>query len=304
VPDVRLVFTSDLHLEHHPEVTRLVAARARALAADILVIAGDLGGQGDAQARALGELAEGAPHVAFVPGNHDLWSHRGTADSRARYLELLPAACARAGVIYLPGGPVDCQGVTLVGQTGWYDFSLRDRRFDDAIPLDCYRRGQYERLSWTDTHLVRWPGLDPEGLTAWMTERLAHDLALAPRDRPAVVVTHMLPWGELTAHRRLPWAFVRGFLGAASLGQAIGAAVDDGLPVVQAICGHSHFGRRAVVRSPRGAAIPAALAPIGTPREARRMGFTSLDDLIAHRLRVVDIAVPAHARARLLLAAA
>lgn len=315
VPAVRLVFTSDLHLEHQPEVAELVAARARHLGADILVIAGDLGGHGQVVHAGLAALAQGAPHVAFVPGNHDLWctpaahlerpdtSPDDALDSRARYLERWPAWCARAGVRYLPSGPLDACGVTLLGQTGWYDYSLRDRRADHAIPREAYVRGRYERLGWADKHLVRWPDLDDAGLTRFMDARLVADLAAAPRDRPAVVVTHMLPFDALCAFRPLPWSFVRGFLGARSTGAAILDAVGAGLPVAQVIAGHSHFARRTAVRA-HGRVVPCALAPIGTPRERARMGIGTLAELVAHRLRVVELAAPAHTRARRALASA
>src|SRR5438093_1759702 len=42
---MRLVFSSDLHVEHHPQVAGLIAARARRLGAEVLVIAGDVGGR-------------------------------------------------------------------------------------------------------------------------------------------------------------------------------------------------------------------------------------------------------------------
>jgi hypothetical protein len=299
---VRLAFTSDLHVEQNPEVAALVAAAARRHGADVLVIAGDLAGGPGARAPALAALAGGAPRVVFVPGNHDLWARRG-GDSRALYLDAIPAECARAGVTYLPAGPVDCGGVTLVGQTGWYDYSLADPAL--PVPVAAYENGVYGKLAWSDHHFVKWPGLarpdghvDDRALAAWMIERLAADLAAAPRDRPAVVVTHMLPWGALAARRPLPWGFVRGFLGAAGLGEAIVGAARAGLPVAATICGHTHFARRVRVTAPGGRAFVAAVSPVGYPREHRRMGFPDLAAVVARRVRVVDVDVPALARLR------
>ncbi len=305
---MRLVFTSDLHVEHHPEVARLVAARARRLGADVLVIAGDLGGRAGVLAAALEALAAGAPVVAFVPGNHDLWCGADDpADSRERYLETLPAHCARAGVRYLPLGAVSACGVTLLGQTGWYDYSLRDPALAAAVPLSAYHEGRFGRLAWSDRHFVRWPGcagadgrVDDVALTAWMAARLRADLAAAPRDRPAIVVTHMLPFDGLAARRPLPWGFVRGFLGARSLGDAILAAASGSsgpgpLDVALAICGHTHFARRTTIRA-GGRVVHAITSPIGYPREYKRMGFADIAALVEHRVRAIEIAVPAHAR--------
>ena len=295
---MRLVFSSDLHVEHHPEVALLVAARARRLGAEVLVIAGDVGGRPSVTAPALAQLADGAPTVVFVPGNHDLWC----GDSHARYLHELPEECARAGVRYLPAGPIGASGITFLGQTGWYDYSLRDPALAAAVPLSAYREGRFGRLAWSDRHFVRWAAcagadglVDDAALTAWMTARLRADLAAAPRDRPAVVVTHMLPFDGLAARRPLPWGFVRGFLGARSLGDAIVDAATGGLDVALAISGHTHFARRTAVRA-GSRVIHAVTSPIGYPREYKRMGFAGIAALVEHRVKAVDIDVPAHAR--------
>jgi predicted MPP superfamily phosphohydrolase len=285
-PFLRLAFTSDLHIDHHPEVVDLVAARAREAEVDVLVVAGDVSSREPRVADALDRLADEVPRVAFVPGNHDLWVRDGDPDSRERYEETIPALCARAGVVCLTEGPIDVGGVTLVGQTGWYDYSLADPAL--GIPASDYRRGRFGKLLWTDKQLIRWPGLDDEALTAWMTERLARDLAAAPRDRPAVVVTHMLPFVELATSRPLPWGFVRGFLGATSLGRAIADAVASGLEVAQVISGHTHFARRADLEL-GGRMVPAETSPIGYPREVARQA----PDLVAHvaeRVRIVTVA--------------
>lgn len=281
---MRLAFTSDLHVDHHPEVVDRIACAVRAARADLLVIAGDICARLAAVEAALARLADAAPQVAFVPGNHDLWcDDEGPGDSRDRYLDLLPALCARAGVACLSAGPLDAGPVTLVGQTGWYDYSLRDPAFEDTVPLAAYRGKRFGRLAWSDPHFIRWPGLDDEGLTAWMTARLARDLAAAPRAKPVVVVTHMLPFEELAVRGPLPWGFVRGFLGAASLGAAIRAAAADGVAVTRVIAGHTHFARRAAVDG-----IPCETSPIGYPREYARAG--DLSARVADRVRVVEVA--------------
>jgi hypothetical protein len=234
----------------------------------------------------------------FVPGNHDLWC----GDSHARYLRELPAECARAGVGYLPTGPVAACGITLLGQTGWYDYSLRDPALAAAVPLSAYRDGRFGRLAWSDRHFVHWPEcagadgrVDDAALTVWMTARLRADLAAAPRDRPAVVVTHMLPFDGLAARRPLPWGFVRGFLGARALGDAIVEAAAGGLDIALAISGHTHFARRTTVRA-GSRVVHAVTSPIGYPREYKRMGFPDVAALVEHRVRVVEIDVPAHVR--------
>jgi Icc-related predicted phosphoesterase len=272
-----IAFTSDLHVDHHPEVVDLVAERAAGAAA--LVVAGDVSARPHVVAATLERLRRAVPRVAFVPGNHDLW---GT-DARARYVEELADVCDRAGVEYLPAGPIAVDGVTLVGQTGWYDYSFADPTL--GIPLEAYEAGRHGPLAWGDKRYFRWPGLSDAELTAWMAERLAHDLSLVPRARPVWVVTHMLPFVELVARRPTPWGFVNGFLGAASLGETIAAAAERGVPVARVIAGHTHFRREAALTL-GGRTIVAETSPIGYPREVKMRG-TDLAVHVAERVRCV-----------------
>ena len=287
---MRIAFTSDLHTDHHPELVDLIAARVAGVA-DVLIVAGDVSPSLDHLAEVLERLRAVVPVVAFVPGNHDLWCVPGAPDSRTRYLELFPAVCASVGATYLPLGPVALDGVTLVGQTGWYDYSLRDPALDGAIPLEAYARGSLGALSWSDKQFVVWPGLDDRGLTAFMVDRLAADLAAArPSGAPVWVVTHMLPFVELVVRRPLPWGFVNGFLGATAMGATIVDAARTGLPIVQTVSGHTHFRRSAVIDA--GACrFPAETSPIGYPREVSRQA-PSLAAHVADRVRMVDIAPP------------
>ncbi|MCU1281672.1 MAG: calcineurin-like phosphoesterase family protein, partial [bacterium] len=127
---MRLALTSDLHVDHHPEVVPLVAERVRALAPDVLIVAGDLSSKLDTLEAALAALRGSAPRLVFVAGNHDLWTLPGAPSSRERYEREIPALCARAGVDAIGAAPVDIGGVVFCGVTGWYDYSLRNRELD------------------------------------------------------------------------------------------------------------------------------------------------------------------------------
>ncbi|HKA87705.1 MAG TPA: metallophosphoesterase [Haliangiales bacterium] len=272
-----IAFTSDLHVDHHPEVVDLVAERAAGAAA--LIVAGDVSARPEVVAATLERLRGSVAKVAFVPGNHDLWGK----DARRRYLDELADACDRAGAEYLPAGPISVDGVTVCGQTGWYDYSFADQAL--GIPREAYEAGRYGPLAWGDKRYFRWPGSGDAELTAWMVERLARDLSLVPRDRPVWVVTHMLPFVELVARRPAPWGFVNGFLGAAALGEAIAAAAARGVPVARTIAGHTHFRREAVVDL-GGRSVVAETSPIGYPREVKMRG-TDLVAHVAERVRCV-----------------
>ena len=282
---MRLAFTSDLHAEHHVEVVDLITRRAVEAGVDVLIVAGDVTPDLAELARVLRHFREHVPRVAFVPGNHDLWCSAATPDSRTRYFEAMPELCAAAAVDYLPSGPVVLDGVTLVGQTGWYDYSLRDPALD--VPMSAYERGVLGTLSWSDKRFVVWPGADDRERSALMTARLAADLAAAPRDRPAWVVTHMLPFVDLVARRPLPWGFIGGFLGSSALGDVIVEAAESGLEVTQVVSGHTHL-RRATTVAAGARSFPAETSPIGYPREVLLFGSGSLEEHVNSRLRIVS----------------
>ncbi|HJZ89086.1 MAG TPA: metallophosphoesterase [Polyangia bacterium] len=272
---MRVAFTSDLHVEHHPDVTRLLVRRLEALAPDILIVAGDISDDllvVESTLRALRPQA--ARRGLFVPGNHELWT-RGdgtsgaahTVSSRERYLDALAEHVTAAGFDYLPAGPVVEAGVGFVGQTGWFDYSLRNRAHDAAISLEVYRRKRFGALRWNDGVRVRWPDgaglLDDPDLSAWMVGRLQADLAAVPGGA-RVVVTHHLPFPELVFVRgALPWDYLNAFLGSRTLGQTILRAPG----VERVVCGHTHARRRAVLRSADGRRVVAETSPIGYPRE-------------------------------------
>jgi 3',5'-cyclic AMP phosphodiesterase CpdA len=286
---MRLALTSDLHVEHHPEVIPLVAERVRALAPEVLIVAGDVSPRLETLEEALAALRQAAPRVLFVPGNHDLWMLPGTPSSRARYEVEIPALCARAGVDALGQAPVEIGGVVFAGVTGWYDYSLRNQALDGTFTLDDYRRGAWGRLRWNDTARVVWPG--DEGAEWTPSEICDHQVALLEQQlaaagaRPTVVVTHHLPFaGLVTSRGELPWDFINGFMGSARLGQAMCRAANVRLGV----CGHTHFRKRVDVEG-AGGRFSVETSPVGYPREyARYLGLT-LPAHVADRVTAIDL---------------
>jgi Icc-related predicted phosphoesterase len=288
---MRIALTSDLHVEHHPEVVPLIVERTRALAVDVLVVAGDVSHDLGRLAEALAALKQAAPRLVFVPGNHDLWCSPGTPSSSARYEEAIPALCARAGVDALGHAPVEIGGVAFVGVTGWYDFSLRNRELDGTFTLDDYRRGAWGRLRWNDQSRVTWTDeegqlLDAQAICDQQVASLERQLSEVG-DRPTVAVTHHLPFAELvTSMGELPWDFINGFMGAARLGEAMRRA-----PNVRLACaGHTHFRKRASIEG-SGGRFMAEVSPIGYPREYKRMAGLTLAERVATRVALVDLGV-------------
>jgi 3',5'-cyclic AMP phosphodiesterase CpdA len=263
---VRVAFTSDLHVEHHPEVVTLVAQRVETLAPDVFVLAGDISHDLAVVEETLRAVA--GRRTLFVPGNHELWA----ADSRVRYLDELRECATRAGVTYLPAGPQVIDGFAFAGQTGWFDYSMRNRARDVEISLDIYKKKRLGALRWNDGVRARW-GEEDEDVSRWMADRLAADLRAAPADLPRVVVTHHLPFSDLVFVRgSMPWDFLNAYMGARVLGEAIAGAGG----VVRTISGHTHARRRAEVGN-----LVAEVSPIGYPRE---YGEGNLARRVIHRV--------------------
>ena len=293
LPRMRIALTSDLHVDHHPEVVALVAERVRRLEPDVLVVAGDVSSAVDHVEAALAGLRASAPHAVFVPGNHDLWctpNVAGTPNSRARYEEVLPARAQAAGFVPLGHTPVELPTssgpVQFVGVTGWYDYSLRNRQLDATFTLDDYQRGTWGRLRWNDKVRIVWPGeageLDDPAICREQVALLEAQLA-AVGERPTVVVTHHLPFVELTTSKgEPPWDFLNGFMGSSALGAAILRAPG----VKLALAGHTHF-RRSARLDGAGGAVRAEVSPIGYPREYGRAGL-DLAARVAERVTLVE----------------
>jgi metallophosphoesterase superfamily enzyme len=75
VAEPRLLAVSDLHVGY-PQNRELVAGLRPRSAADWLLVAGDVGERLPDIEWTLRTLSERFAQVVWVPGNHDLWTHR------------------------------------------------------------------------------------------------------------------------------------------------------------------------------------------------------------------------------------
>ncbi len=271
---MRIAATSDLHLDHPPNrrVFEIMLERLRATPVDLLLVAGDLASSRDEVADALDILGTLPPRVAFVPGNHDLWSPwrqvaSGQVNTWDIYREALLERSTRAGVHYLPAHPLVLGNLAVVGVTGWYDYSLATRVarffFDDK----AFRRGYHGAYAWSDPLRTEFRTDTGEVMSdAQVTETMARDLEAQLRDLPAhvatvVAVTHVVPFKELVPSRPF---FARDFF-TAFLGSRRYGAILSGDPRVRvAVCGHTHTPSRK-----RIGGIQAVCSPLGYPREWR-----------------------------------
>ena len=267
---MEVAFTSDLHVDANPQGCELLFQALDAQPPDVLILAGDVTHDLTQLQDTLAGLRDAAPHRLFVPGNHELWCEEGET-SEDRYVQAIPALCRAAGWVPLHVEPFALGGVAFVGETGWYDYSFRNRALDGQIPLSQYGEKRYGKLVWMDGVYCRWPWLTDADVLAYMAGRLRRKLGetAAPR---VVAVTHFLPFAELvTVRRQLPWDYLNAFMGAEPLGQVLR---EDGR-VVRAIAGHTHVAGHVVIDG-----IEAQVSPVGYPRERK----TGLREHIGSRL--------------------
>ena len=207
---VNIQLLSDLHLESHPHFKA-----APAPAADLLVLAGDIGSYQPGSALTAHGIADfglarfsplpvaqggaGWPvPVLFIPGNHE-YDGLDFDTTHARLRE----SCSRLGITWLERETVVFQRVRLIGCTLWTDFdalSEEAARFGD-ITIGEQLKAREKAFRAANYYLKKnhsFQGSEPMladavrelGLQnqAWLRAALAQ-----PFDGKTVVVTHFAP---------------------------------------------------------------------------------------------------------------
>ena len=203
-----LLAVSDLHVAY-PQNRQLVADLRPRSAADWLLVAGDVGERLPDIEWALRTLSERFAQVVWVPGNHDLWTHRTDPvqlRGEQRYRRLVEF-CQRLGVLTPedpypvwdgPGGPVRIVPLFLL-----YDYSFRP---DGAqTKAESLARAYQTGVVCTDE---RWLHPDPyPSAEEWCWARVEATqarLAALPPGPPAVLVNHFPLIREPTRVLRYP----------------------------------------------------------------------------------------------------
>lgn len=291
---LRIATVSDLHTDfaENRELVVRLAAEIHTRGADVVVVNGDISHEDERIERALLAFGAVAPRVAYVPGNHDLWSRvpgleeRTDLNSWDRYRVRLRDIAVAAGAHYLPAEPLVIDGVGLVGSAGWYDYSFAEPWVTTEVGLPALRSKRHGAFQWSDAALVAFrhadgARMDDAEVAASIEAELASALARLEADpsvRAVVACTHHQPYREVVYRTgTLPWEFLCAFMGSEGLGRAISAHGK----VRVAVYGHSHIvgdteidGRRVY-----GTAL-------GYPRERRGL---SVEDVVRTRIGWIEL---------------
>jgi len=260
---MRIIATSDLHhdIARSKGPAEQIAADICAAGGDVLILVGDSAcGESTSMDRVLSLFERFRGDKLAVAGNHELWTYGG-ASSLHRYENELDDACSRNGFHYLDKAPYTRDGLAIVGNVGWYDYSFLPKSM--GIPLRFFEHriapgaaSRCEELKhlftpnddiassalevttrWMDGVRVRLGQSDYE-FTQRLADRLASDIEqVQERATHVVAAIHTLPFFELVPHSILPnLEFATAFLGAERLGKVL----LDHPRVTHAFCGHSH----------------------------------------------------------------
>lgn len=280
---------SDIHTDYaeNREAVVKLAGRIHEAGADVVLIAGDVSHKNDRISRALKAFREVAPHVVYVPGNHDLWfdvpgaPHRTDLDTWHRYHVELKALAEAAGAHYLPAEPLVLDGVAIVGSCGWYDYSLAPAWVRATVDEGTLAAKQFGGVMWRDALCIAFRTgsgrlMNDVEVARRMESELRDQLErVAARSdvREVVVATHHQPFYEVVERTgQLPWEYFNAFMGSAGLGEVIRS-----VPKVKTVVyGHTHVvGEHAVGE------IRVFGTPLGYPRERRGL---SEEDILRTRI--------------------
>ncbi len=292
--EVRIASVSDLHVDFADNRNAVVklATHIHRLQADLVIIAGDDSHLNHHIERALEAFGLAAPQVAYLPGNHDLWtpvkdiSQHREIDTWQRYYQELKELTHSQKAHYLPEKPLQIGSVAIAGTCGWYDYSLLAPHLRAEMGAEALRSKRFGNAIWQDARFTRFKGADGEPMEddqvcrKMELELLAQleDLDANPEISEIVLVTHHLPFYELlTRTGELRKDFYHAFMGSTGLGDVIRSSKK----VKSAIYGHIHRPHQTTISG-----IEVKARPLGYPRDRNGM---SVEEMVKNSIAWIEI---------------
>lgn len=274
---MKIAYTSDVHADITLNNGRLVPYlinRVEEIKPDIFVIAGDISNTLSSLDGTLRLFNELSCLKVMVPGNHDVWiesnnSLRKGKDSFYKYRHAIPQVCSQNGFICPITEPYIIDNTAIVGNIGWYDYTLADSRLANTYKFMDYVRGTFEEGSWNDTKYAVWlknpdstnwkerlKAFSNKSLFEMLLEELKSSILKIPDDiRKVLIVLHTAPFKECIIPYDNPSPF-DAYEGSSKIGEFIKAVSRD--REISIICGHRHkkllldMGNIKLYRSPVG----------------------------------------------------
>lgn len=285
---MRIGAISDIHADSNGEVYDSFIDRLLKILGskklDVLIIPGDIGGRKKSIIEFFQKSQQlDIPYKFYVPGNHDLWTNNNTS-SWEYYLTKLPEICSAYGWKFLPQNPIKINSTLFIGSPGWYDYSTRNKTYDNEVFIEDYKVKYYQGARWMDAEYIHF-GMSDEQVSKMFLDQLVKDFENSILDdvKSVVCVTHIVPFKKFVLHKKyLHWDFFSAFIGNISIGEFI-----KKLPVEKkhAIFGHTHF--PSVLELEDG--LTAHCVPLGYQYEIIKRGDNSLEDAIERSLSVFEI---------------
>jgi calcineurin-like phosphoesterase family protein len=218
---VRLIFTSDLAFgdDRHSKLTAL-SDELSAAQPDVMILAGNLGGDSDEIESLLNQLSKIQCRKAAIFGNQDVWNRHGQG-SESLWSTILPEMLAQYGFTYLEHENLVIDRIGLCGSIAWYDYSGRDPQLKYTVEQYAELKGLVNQ----DAEYIDWQWSDQEFASHRQVE-LANRLETLERDRQTdhvVVITHFPVFGDALIRKPADqrWNFGMAYTFNLTLGRGI-----------------------------------------------------------------------------------
>ncbi len=274
---MKVAYTSDVHADitlNNGRIIPYLVKRVQEIKPDVFVIAGDISNTLSSMDGTLKLFNELSCLKVMVPGNHDVWIESNNSlkkgkDSFYKYRHAIPKVCSQNGFLYPISEPFIIDNTAIVGNIGWYDYTLADSRLTSTYNFMDYVRGTFEEGSWNDTKYAVW--LKNPDSTSWrerlktfsnnsvfvmLLEELKNSVQKIPDNiRKVLIVLHTAPFKECIIPKGEPSPF-DAYEGSAQIGGFIKSISED--REISIICGHRHkklfldMGNIKLYRSPVG----------------------------------------------------
>ena len=182
---MRIGFISDIHIDINKEwgIGGAIAEGARALNIERLYIAGDVSNSATLSLSFVKAMKERfGIDTYLIPGNHDYFSFDGSF-GRMRHT-------------FLNSFPHVIDGVGIMGDSGWYDYTWLPR-YQNFLDAAKGRAGGYG-TKWPDHRFINYPNV--RGDTArWLSKvclnnlHRQHDILNSHNIQQTIIITHMVP---------------------------------------------------------------------------------------------------------------